>query len=401
MTWWQLSSKAMETAKHACVISALAVSCLIARAGGSSASSTPHSPAVESIVSALEPSASPAVEAKAIVVILTIDGVRWQEVFSGVDARLARTQQTSFTGGRSASELMPNLHRLSEHRGALMGSDSAELYASSANTLSLPGYLEIFSGRAAACASNDCAATSSSTLLDDWLGRDPSSTVAVLSSWPTVARAAARDLSRITLSAGRTVRSLTERLCDAPRLCEIFRSGLELQAWPGLGGYRPDHATAALALEYLRVKQPQFVFIGLGDTDEQAHRGNYWAYLQALHDADRTLGEVNHWLEDKQSQGYRTLLICTSDHGRARGFRHHGGAPEAARVWALFTGSVVKARGHMVAAPSRLADIAPTVREFVGLPKQSGPDAGRSLLPLLAQVESEQQGRIAAVTESQ
>jgi arylsulfatase A-like enzyme len=79
--------------------------------------------------------------------------------------------------------------------------------------------------------------------------------------------------------------------------------------------------------------------------------------------------------------------VVTADHGRSNAFMHHGGVPEAARVWALFAGSVVTARGRPVTAPRRLADIAPTIRSTVGLASDTNPAAGTSLLAWLAPSE--------------
>ena len=49
------------------------------------------------------------------VVLVTIDGARWQEVFLGTDRARA--------GGhaRSPRELLPNLYRLAHERGAIVG----------------------------------------------------------------------------------------------------------------------------------------------------------------------------------------------------------------------------------------------------------------------------------------
>src|SRR5688572_33158031 len=54
------------------------------------------------------------------VVVLVIDGIRWQEVFSGVDPRLARSHGIQ---GRpaTAAELVPNLHLLGNAKGAVVG----------------------------------------------------------------------------------------------------------------------------------------------------------------------------------------------------------------------------------------------------------------------------------------
>jgi hypothetical protein len=318
-----------------------------------------------------------------IVVVLTIDGVRWQEIFRGSDPMLGRDLGPDFAAWQTPEALTPHLHQLASNQGILFGADAAPMVASSPSTVSLPGYSEIFSGRSPSCANNDCPATTEMTLLDEWAQRDPNAELTILSSWSRIGRAAAKDLSRMTVSAGRSVKVHAERFCAEPGLCLQYHAGTHVSPWPGDDDYRPDRATSALALEYLRVHQPQFLFVGLGDTDEHAHHGDYRGYLQALHSADATIGAVGQWLREKEQQGHRTLLVCTTDHGRAHGFNHHGGVPEAARVWALFAGSVVAARGPLVANTARLADIAPTVRTFIALQRDTRPTAGQSLFAKL------------------
>src|SRR5262245_26856358 len=52
------------------------------------------------------------------VVLLTIDGVRWQEIFEGTDSELWASPKIP------AAELVPNLYRLGTERGAFIGAPS-------------------------------------------------------------------------------------------------------------------------------------------------------------------------------------------------------------------------------------------------------------------------------------
>jgi phosphopentomutase len=154
---------------------------------------------------------------------------------------------------------------------------------------------------------------------------------------------------------------------------------------PGHGDFRRDEVTARLALHHLRASRPRFLFIGLGETDEYGHRREYKNYLRALREADRVIGEVAAVLEGFERQGRETLLLVTTDHGRSHDFESHGAhAPESARVWLLAAGSRFVARGYARAiAPRRLADLAPTLRFALGLPKDPSAYAGEVLDELL------------------
>ena len=292
------------------------------------------------------------------VVIVTLDGVRWHEVFEGVDARLAASHGLAARDVVSAAELLPNLHRIVETHGAALGAPGhgAPISASGPNFVSLPGYAELLSGRRATrCRDNQCAGGGARTLLDEFghSGRD-SSQAALFTSWPDIARVA------------------SER-------------GAVAEPLPRTGRFRPDSETAALAIAHLREHPPGFMFLGLGEPDEFGHQNDYAGYLNAVRRADARIAEVDQELARLAAYGTRTALFVTADHGRADNFVEHGSKfPESARVWLIASGSAVRASGF-VAAPTRrrLADLAPTVRQIAGLPQDRDPEAGMPLSELL------------------
>jgi hypothetical protein len=310
---------------------------------------------------------------------MAIDGVRWQEVFQGVDPAVERRFGPAGVRARDPQELLPNLYRLAHADGILIGDDSDPMFASSPSTVSLPGYSEIFSGRTPTCDNNECPATGDPTLLDNWVENRRADRLMLISSWSRIPRVAARDTSRIMVSAGRTDLTRPEFIYEDDELCSQFYRGNRSDPWPGTDSYRPDRYTSSIALRVLTVQQPNFLFVGLGDTDEFAHRGDYASYVGSLRRADVTIGLVSDWLTSQRAQGRRAMLIVTADHGRSAAFQHHGGTPEAARVWALLSGFGPLRHRNSIAR-TRLADLAPTIREQFNLPKDDDNRAGESLL---------------------
>jgi hypothetical protein len=288
------------------------------------------------------------------VVLVVLDGARWQDVLVGVDAQLG----AGLDRGEivAASELMPNLHAMIAH-GAVVGARGADgakgaIEASGPDFISLPGYNEILSGRTpVACVDNDCPATLESTIADE------ATPAAVFASWAPIARAATRGDRGVVVQAGD----------------------------PRTGRFRADSATAALGLAYLAEHRPRFFFLGLGEPDELAHQGDYRGYLATLRQADGILGELELVLATLGERGRSTAVFVTCDHGRARDFRHHGASwPESSRVWLVATGGSIPARGAVAASePHRLRDIAPTVRALLGLPADRSPLAGSPIAELL------------------
>src|SRR5262245_34502845 len=77
------------------------------------------------------------------VVLVAIDGVRWHEVFEGVDPALADRYGLTRSERLDAESLTPNLHRLMTREGAAIGApgEGPEMVASGPNFMSLPGYI--------------------------------------------------------------------------------------------------------------------------------------------------------------------------------------------------------------------------------------------------------------------
>lgn len=293
------------------------------------------------------------------IVVVTLDGVRWREVFEGVDPALAASHGLDPKEVVNAKALMPNLHAIVATHGAALGAPGygATISASGPNFVSLPGYAELLTGRRSTrCQDNQCTGSGARTLFDEFsVGSARNATqVAMFTSWPDIARVA------------------SER-------------GVVAEPLPRSTGFRPDSVTADLAIAHLKAHAAGFLFLGLGEPDEFGHQDDYGGYLNAIRRADARIAEVDHELTRLAARGTRTALFVTADHGRADSFVDHGSKfPESARVWLIAAGSAVRAAGF-VAAPSqrRLADLAPTVRQIAGLPRDSHPEAGMPLHELL------------------
>ena len=298
------------------------------------------------------------------VILVAIDGARWQEVFRGVDPAFASAADLA---AGSPEELMPTLHRWMTVDGVGLGAPGhAELRASGPNYVSMPGYTEMLTGRRSACQSNECGATEDPTLVDEILGAGDNALV--VSSWERIALVATKNRAAVPMSAGRHAMGAPGEL-DERDLAAGRASG----PWPGSDDYRPDALTMRVALGALDRGLPTFAFVGLGDTDEHAHHGDYHAYLAALRAADDFLA----LLEARATE--RTAIFVTADHGRCATFRDHGGCPESARDFLAVRAPALALRGFVGSRAARLADLAPTIRCMLGLRADRAPDAGRPI----------------------
>jgi hypothetical protein len=298
------------------------------------------------------------------VVVVTIDGARWQEIFRGADPAFANDEDLE---DGAPERVTPTLHRWMSSEGVGFGAPGhGEVRASGPKFVSLPGYTEIFTGRPSRCHSNGCGPIQVPTLVDELL--DEGKDALIVSSWERIARAAAEDPSRVELSSGRDVLGASDAF-DADALAAGRASG----PWPGSDDYRPDALTMRVALSALDRGVPSFTFVGLGDTDEHAHHGDYHAYLGALRAADDFLARLEDRLDG------HTAVFVTADHGRCPTFRDHGMCDSSARVFLAVRAPWLHERGYVDSREIRLADLAPTIRCMLGVPADPAPDAGRPI----------------------
>ena len=321
------------------------------------------------------------------VVVVAIDGVRWQEIFQGTDPTLAQAAGMRPGEMATADELVPNIRALGR-RGVALGDDDHPFEASGPNFVSLPGYTELLTGRVAPCQENDCNERPNRTIVDDMRGLPDVSQrdVAVITSWERIDVVASGDPSRISVSAGRS-HGETRGLFNAdPAIGSILRTGEHSDAFPGHDDYRPDRETAALATTYFERVRPRFMFVALGDTDEFGHENNYRSYVGALRRADSMVGELTRTAKSWGPEGDDVVFFVVADHGRCKGFAGHGrDCPESSRSWMVAGGGPIQAGGNVASVPARyLRDIAPTVRAMMGLAADTDGEAGvamRELLP--------------------
>jgi hypothetical protein len=320
-------------------------------------------------------------------ILIALDGVRWQEVFQGVDDAMATQYGLSKTDRVDAEHLVPRLHRLMTIDGAAVGAPGrgAPIVASGPNFVSLPGYMEMLTGRrSTGCTSNDCERVRFPTIAEDVVNAGFGPAVAV-TSWEAIDRAAASLPDRVLVSAGRHGGANRAALVRDPRIAPLLSAAEPVAPTPGWGDFRPDSYTAKVALAVLESKKPAFLFVGLGETDEYGHRNDYKGYLRALQAADAAVGALADAAFRMTAMGRPTTLFITTDHGRADSFVSHGREhPESSRVWLVATGAGIDVRGLVPSVGLRhLADVAPTIRQVAGLPPLDVADAGDVLTELL------------------
>jgi len=319
------------------------------------------------------------------VIVVTLDGVRWQEIFGGADRRLITgrdggTADTSLTLGRFWRDdldarrraLLPFLWGTVAERGMVLGDSSrgSAVRVTNGMRFSYPGYNELFAGAPdGRVDSNDKVPNPNVTVLE-WLQDKPAlaGSVEVFGSWDVFPAIFNVGRSRLPVNGEGlpfpTPRSDRERMANQMTvwLPTLWRSA------------RLDAPTMAGALEALRVRRPRVLAVLLGETDEWAHERRYDLYLDAARRSDdfiRTLWETAQSLPEYRG---RTSLIIATDHGRGSGsdWTDHGReVPAAERIWMAVMGPNVTLTGVRANQPATQSQFAATIAKLVGEDWQS------------------------------
>jgi hypothetical protein len=297
------------------------------------------------------------------VVLLTLDGVRWQELLKGTDPEL---------GDGRVEPVFSRFHDTLRAQGVFF----PDARLSNAVAISLPAYASILSGRFSDCEGNGCGRIRVPTLPEHLraTGRYSPTDLALFASWEKLPLAAERTPGHLVVNAAGDRFGGDHADLDAAQAADPA-------PWEGA---RLDRYTMAHGLRYLRAHHPRLLVLSLNDADEQAHRGDYPAYIEALRAYDRAIAEVVLTLEEMGEDGRQTTLLVTTDHGRGRrgGWRDHGHNPDSERVW-VYARRTGASPGPAITGVAH-ADLAPTIAEILGEALPPCDTCGRAIPEIVA-----------------
>jgi hypothetical protein len=328
------------------------------------------------------------------VVLITLDGMRWQEVFGGADTTLFRQSKHYFTDrkalhkdfGQATPEqrraaLMPFLWGTVAKQGQLYGNRPAGSLVNVTNTMrfSYPGYNEILTGAAddARIRSNDPLDNPNQSVLEV-LNQQPAfkGKVAVFGSWEAFPYILHEQRSGLPVNAG-------QRQATGPGLTpgEQLLNQVEVASPSPFGEERLDAFTYGYAFEYLKKKKPRVLYIGFGDTDDWAHGGEYGAYLHAAQYTDGFIRQLWEYLQSNPQYRGKTTLLITTDHGRGNGgtqWETHGREVAGAdQIWLAALGPDTPALGEARTGQLYQNQVAATLAALLGQAYAPTPTTGK------------------------
>lgn len=315
------------------------------------------------------------------VIVVTLDGFRWQEMFGGADESLMnkdsggvrdvlglmkRYWRTSPAVRRQA--LMPFFWETIAKKGQLFGNPvkKAPVLLTNGLKFSYPGYNEIFCGFGdERITSNDRRDNPNLSVLE-FLNNKPAfrGKVEAVCTWdvfPFIFRSRQNGLA---VHAGwRPLQGdLTER---GRHLNELMEQ---------MPRYWPDNVYDVFSMEAARMtleaRRPRVLYIGLGETDEWGHGRRYDLYLDAAHNADKFLAELWDKMQKQPQYRDKTSLIVTTDHGRGStrvDWTDHGKKVTGAEfIWIGVLGPDTPALGERENVETTQGQIAATIAKLLG-----------------------------------
>jgi hypothetical protein len=313
------------------------------------------------------------------VILITLDGLRWQELFTGADAKLIANKEYvedtlelkkhfwRATPDERRKALMPFFWNEVVRMGQIHGNRNLGSNVNLTNSMwfSYPGYNEILSGVAddKRIMSNAKINNPNKTVLEKINDKpEYKDKVAAFGSWDVFPYIINEERSGIPVNAGfETAKSkiISER--------EVFLNYLQSKVPSPWGSVRFDAFTSNYALEYMKKEHPELVYISYGETDDFAHDGKYDAYLKSAHTADALIEELWSFTQGDPFYKDNTVFIISTDHGRGtqpiKTWKSHGSDIVGAdQVWLIAFGKDVDTLGEIASKEQLYSNqIAPTI----------------------------------------
>jgi hypothetical protein len=334
------------------------------------------------------------------VVLIVLDGFRWQEVFDGpehdlMDAKHGGAQDVaqlrkefwrdSPEAGRDA--LLPFLWTVVAKQGQIYGNQHKSSVAQVTNgfKFSYPGYNEMSTGFPnPQINSNEFGPNPNATVFE-WLNNEPEfhDQVAIFGTWDTFNDIFRAKQSGLFVRAGWNLPWADQLTPREQLLKKLYETATRVE-----DDDAPDSFTHEDLLDYLQTHNPRALFVGYGGTDDWAHEGKYDLVLQAAHQDDQHIAELWDTMQAKPEYHNQLTFIITCDHGRGSGLKlwrdHDKNTAGAENIWIAALGPDTPPTGEMSNVPRvTQSQIAATIAQLLGQDYRGAVPQAAPPLPVL------------------
>ncbi|WP_057940292.1 alkaline phosphatase family protein [Algoriphagus resistens] len=318
------------------------------------------------------------------IILVTLDGLRWQEVFKGADSLLVDDTGMIKKSGSLLEDfwnedplvrremLLPFLWNTIAEDGQIYGNRIYGNKVDNSNKMwfSYPGYNEVLSGFAddVRINSNDKINNPNVTLLE-YLNRKPEykGKVMAFASWDVFSYIVNEERSGVPVNAGFDIAKGDDLSPE-----ELLTNKMQAEIRGPWDGVRLDVFTQNYAMAALKNKKPRVLYIAYGETDDWAHGNQYDQYIWSARQTDAYIREIWDFVQSDAQYKDKTTMIITTDHGRGiskTSWRSHGSSvPEGGEIWMAAIGPDTPATGEMKSEGHwQSAMIARTIFQLLGM----------------------------------
>lgn len=315
-------------------------------------------------------------------VMITLDGLRTQELFGGADESLMNSK---FGGVRNLDDitrrfwretpeqrreaLMPFLWGTIAKQGQLFGDREKEspVLITNRRYFSYPGYNELLAGFAdQKIDSNDKKNNENKTVLEFLHEKERfKGKVEAYACWDVF------PFIINTKRSGIPVNSAFDPPYAKPKDERQRTINAIAAATPRVwSGVCFDAFCFYPAIDAIREERVSVLYIAFGETDDWAHDKRYDCYLSAANNTDQYIREIWETLQSKEKYRNKTSLIITTDHGRGDNPANWTGHGDKARTsefgWIAVIGPDTPALGVREKTPATQGQFAATAAHLLG-----------------------------------
>jgi hypothetical protein len=297
------------------------------------------------------------------VVVILIDGYRWQELYKGADFELLNSKKYN---GNDSSErfkrywsenvedrrkkLMPFTWNYIATHGQLYGNRKFGNKVNVMNPywISYPGRAEVLSGFVDTSINSNSYGDNQNQNVLEFLNKQKGFTdqVVTFACWDATGRCLNKNKSKMLINV-----PWEDIKTDHLTQPEILAN--EMQHYlPELFGdeERLDAEVYALSKSYIMSSHPKVTYTDFGDTDEYAHEGKYDSYLLDIHNLDSMIEKLWKMVQNDPFYKNNTTFLIVPDHGRGTGNEwtdHGSGTSHSSETWFMIMGPDTKPLGEM------------------------------------------------------
>jgi hypothetical protein len=311
--------------------------------------------------------------------IIGWDGVRWEEIFTGVDSSILNDRQ--YTRERSElkalywsdspeerrRKLFPFFWSAIEQNGQLYGNRDLGNKVDVSNKwhITRVGFTETLIGFADPAVNSNRSVAEKNTNALEFINNQSGfkGKVAVFAT------------SKLYDSILNVRRSGLIINCDSGQVAlpgaAFSLLNEEQRLSPQIFGERLDLVTYFQAREYVKEYHPRVLYINFSEPDNYAHAGSYDWYISTIHGQERLIADLWNYIQSIPQYKDKTTLLISPDHGRGRTKQHwteHGPLPaESSQIFVLAMGPDMQTLGE-VKTDTQLyqGQIAATLAKFLG-----------------------------------